>query len=77
MTSFTEVSGVESRSWHLVQNHYASHCLRVRPCTPSRKALGFGWYFVAAAHVPRNLHDVFAESWLREALTGSSSPTRR
>lgn len=69
MTTFTESSTVESLVRDIlcggVTHHTAGSAGLARR---TGRITGLGWHFLAPSNIPRQPHEVFVESWVRDAL---------
>jgi type I restriction enzyme R subunit len=67
--TFTEANTVENLIRDLLCGG-ATHHTVAGPgfARRSGKLAGLGWHFLAAKDVPRELHEVFVEDWIRDAL---------
>ena len=69
MNVFSEANTVESLLRDLISGGPGIHTV-VGPGLARRrgKLAGLGWHHLAAAHIPRHLHEVLVEPWVRDAL---------
>lgn len=67
--SFTEASTVENLIRDLLCGGIVHHTA-VGPGHARRngKLSGLGWHYIAPTNIPRQVHEVFVEEWIREAL---------
>lgn len=70
MSAFNEANTVEAYVRDLLSGPVSHSPSKLREehagYSPSKK--GIGWHYVAPQEVPRQIHEVLAEPWLREAL---------
>lgn len=68
--SFTELSTVENLIRDLLcggLTHYTA--VGAGLARKNRQLTGLGWHYLAAENIPRQIHEVFVEDWIRDALT--------
>jgi len=67
--SFTEASTVENLIRHLLCGGVTHHtAVGVGFARRNRQLSGLGWHYLAPTNIPRQLHEVLVEDWIREAL---------
>ncbi len=67
--SFTEISTVENLVRDLLCGGVVHHtAVGSGVARHQGKVSGLGWHFLSSSNVPRQAHEVFVESWIREAL---------
>lgn len=67
--SFTEASTVENLIRDLLCGGVTHHtAVGAGLARKGGKVVGLGWHYLAPTNIPRQLHEVFVEDWVREAL---------